>query len=211
MYFIKPDGTIVKTTYKSKTVVAKLLNVQHKTITDHLDKWIKGGIDGNYVFSEQLDSLKLQKLKEISTKKKFNNRKVWVYNTSTMELITHSFSSMQKAADYLKVDYRSVLNHLDTSKATVKGGKLVLLFSDELTPAKKDLFLNNVQKATHETVAIWVYKNVDDKYTLLNNKKANYSSKLDASTQLKISSKTMDKYLDTGKEYKGLYFYSVAL
>jgi hypothetical protein len=38
MYFIEADGTIVKTTYESKGVVAKLLNVQHGTITNHLDK-----------------------------------------------------------------------------------------------------------------------------------------------------------------------------
>ena len=211
MYFINSDGTIVKTTYKSKSAVAKLLNVQHKTITDHIDKWIKEGINGNYLFSEQLDKLKLRKLMETYTIKKYNCRKVWVYNALTLELLTHFFCSMQKAADYLKVDYRSILNHLDTDKATIKGGKLVLLFSDKLTQEKKDLLLNYVQKASHEPVAIWVYKNVEDKLTLLNNKKTNYSSKLEASILLKISSKTIDKYLNIGKEYKGLYFYSVAI
>jgi hypothetical protein len=40
---------------------------------------------------------------------------------------------MQKAADYFNVDYRSILNCLDTKLATIKGGKLVLLFSHELT------------------------------------------------------------------------------
>jgi hypothetical protein len=40
---------------------------------------------------------------------------------------------MKKAADYFNVDYRSLLKHLDTEIATMKGGKLVLLFSHELT------------------------------------------------------------------------------
>lgn len=38
---------------------------------------------------------------------------------------------MKKAADYFNVDYRSILIHLDTELATIKDGKLVLLFSHE--------------------------------------------------------------------------------
>jgi hypothetical protein len=38
MYLIEADGTIVKTTFESKGAVAKFLNVQHRTITNHLDK-----------------------------------------------------------------------------------------------------------------------------------------------------------------------------
>jgi hypothetical protein len=72
---------------------------------------------------------------------------------------------MQKAAEYFKVDYRSaralradqpqsplgtrggsILNHLDTNLATLKGGKSVLLFSNELSKPEKDLLLNNVKK-----------------------------------------------------------------
>lgn len=87
MYFIEGDGTIVKTTYESKGAVAKLLNVQHRTITNHMDKWIKGGLNGNYIFSSELDNLELEKLKEFSTMRKFNNLKVWVYNASTLELM----------------------------------------------------------------------------------------------------------------------------
>lgn len=67
MYYIEVEGTIVKTTYESKGAAAKFLNVQHGTITDHLDKWIKGGIKGNYIFSYELDNLELEKLMELSS------------------------------------------------------------------------------------------------------------------------------------------------
>ena len=53
----------------------------------------------------------------------------------------------KKAADYFNVDYRSLLNHLDTKLATVKGGKLVLLFSNELTELEKESLLNKVKKS----------------------------------------------------------------
>lgn len=211
MYFIEVDGTIVKTLYESKGAVAKFLNVQHKTITDHLYKWIKGGINGNYIFSYELDSLELEKLMEISLLRKFNNCRVWVYNASTLELLLDSFSSMQKAADYFNIDYRFILNHLDTELATIRGGKLVLLFSHELTKSEKELLLSNVQKAVNVTVSVWVYKKVNDKLILLKDNMPTYSSKLEASKELKISTKTISKYLDIHKEYKGLYFYSVSL
>lgn len=107
IYVIEADGSIVKTTHESKGAVAKLLNVQDRIITNHIDKWIKGGINGHYIFSCKLDTIELEKLLEISTLRKFNNNRVWAYNASTLELISDSFSSMQKAADYFKVDYRS--------------------------------------------------------------------------------------------------------
>lgn len=98
MYYLDKEGVVVKTKYESIGKVAKLLNVQHITINNHLDKWIKGGINGNYLFSYELDSLELEKLKEISTLRKYNNCKVWVYNASTLELMWDPFTSMQKAA-----------------------------------------------------------------------------------------------------------------
>jgi hypothetical protein len=118
---------------------------------------------------------------------------------------------MQKAADYFNVDYRSILNNLDTELANVKGGELVLFFSRELTKPEKESLLNNVQKAANVTVCVRVYKKVNDQLIILNNNKPHYASKLEASKELKISTKTISKYLDTNKEYKGLYFFSIAL
>nr|AMX22319.1 hypothetical protein [Cryphonectria parasitica] len=120
MYVIEADGSIVKTSPKSKGAVAKLLNIQDRITTNHIDKWIKGGINGNYIFSYELDTIELEKLLEIISLRKFNNNRVWAYSASTLELISDSFSSMQKAADYFKVDYRSILTHMDTNLATLK-------------------------------------------------------------------------------------------
>lgn len=210
-YLLEEDGTIVKNIYESRSAVAKFLNVHYGFITNHIDKWIIGGINGNYIFSYELNSLDLEKLMEISSLRKFNNCRVWAYNASTLELMSDPFSSMQKAADYFNVNYKSILKHLDTKLATLKDEKLVLLFSHELTQPEKESLLNNVQKAVNETVSVWVYEKINDKLILLNNNKPSYSSKLAASKDLKMSTKTISRYLDTHKEYKGLYFYSVAL
>ena len=211
VYYLEEDGTVVKTQYESIGKVAKLLNVQHLTINNHLDKWIKGGIDGNYLFSYQLDNLELEKLKEISILRKQNNCKVYVYNASTLDLIENPFTSMQKAGEFFNVDYRSILNNLDTELAIIRNGKLVLLFSYELTKPQKESLLNNLKKKVNVTVSVWVYKKVKDNFVLINNNKPSYVSKLEASKDLKISPKTLSRYLDSNKEYKGFYFYSVAL
>jgi len=208
MYYIKADGTVVKTTYDSIGAIAKILNVHHTVINNHLDKWIKGGLEGNYLFSSELDSLELEKLKEISSLRKYNNLKVWVYDALTLELIADVFSSMKKAADYFNVDYRSLLKHLDTKIATMKGGKSVLLFSNELTELEKESLLNKIKKRTNETTPVWVYKNVNGELILIDNNKPSFSSKFLASKSLNISTKTISKYLDSDKSYKGLYFYT---
>lgn len=47
------------------------------------------------------------------------------------------------------------------------------------------------------TVSLRIFKKVNDKLILLNNNKPYYVSKLEASKVLKISTKTISKYLDT--------------
>lgn len=60
MYFIESKDTLVKTELESKSTAAKLLDVQHLVITNHLNKLIKGGINGHYVFNHELSDLELK-------------------------------------------------------------------------------------------------------------------------------------------------------
>jgi len=142
IYFIESDGKISKIIFESTGAAARFLKVHHTHITYHIDKWIKGGLNGYYVFSKELNNLELEKLTEFSLLRKTNNCTVWAYNAQDLELIHESFNSMQKAAEYFDVDYRSILKHLDTKLATKKGGQLVLLFSKELTKLEKTELLN---------------------------------------------------------------------
>jgi len=98
MYFIKSKDTVVKTELEYKSTVAKLLDVEHLVITNHLNKLIKGGINGHYVFNHELSDLELENLMEFSSLRKTRNRTVWVYNAITLALITDPFNSIQKAA-----------------------------------------------------------------------------------------------------------------
>lgn len=51
--------------FESKEAVARFLNVQTITITNHINNWIKGGIKGYYLFSKELNNLEKEKLIEI--------------------------------------------------------------------------------------------------------------------------------------------------
>lgn len=149
----------------------------------------------------------MEKLIEFSWLRKTRNRTVWAYNAITLEFITDSFNSIQKAAEFFNVDYRSVVRHLDTELATKKGNYLVLFFNDKLTDLKE--LLNNLKLAKNETTEIWVYKKLDDKFILMNSNETGFSSKHLAAKEL--SHKTISKFLNTHKDYKGLYFYSIKL
>ena len=120
--------------FDSREAAARFLNVQSITIRNHIDSWIIGGVNGYYLFSEELSQIEQEKLVELSSLRKTNNCKVWVYDANNLESVYETFSSMQKAADHFNVDYRSILKHLDTFKATIKNDKLVLFFSAHPTP-----------------------------------------------------------------------------
>ena len=98
----------------------------------------------------------MEKLIEVSSLRKTRNRRVWAYNAITLELITDSFNSIQKAAEFFNVYYRSVVRHLDTELATKKGNYLVLFFKDKFTDLKRKELLNNLKLAKNETTEIWV-------------------------------------------------------
>lgn len=66
----------------SKEGAARYLNVPFINITNHLDKWIKGGINGNYLFSKELNDIEKEKLLGI-----FNLRKLIIVKYGYMMLI----------------------------------------------------------------------------------------------------------------------------
>lgn len=171
--------------FKSKEAVAKFLNVQFRIITNHLDKWIKGGIDGNYIFSRELNKLEKERLSDMFNLRKTNNCVIWVYEANNLETVYGKFSSMQKAAEHFKVDYRSILRHLDTNKVTLKDKKSVLFYSKELTI--NEILNLKIENQKNETIEVWVYKEINGTLLPLNNNKPTFNSRSEAVKELKIS------------------------
>jgi len=158
------------------------------------------------LFSKELNNIERKKLIELSSIRKTNNCEVWVYDANNLESIYASFKSMQKAADHFNVDYRSILKHLDTNKATIKNDKLVLFFSKKLD--LEYIKWIKVENTKNDTIKLWVYKKINNELVLINNNKPTFNSKNIAAKELNISFKTIAKYLDTNKSYNDLLFYS---
>jgi len=209
MYYVRKDGIIDITTHESIGAVSKVLGAQPTHIRNyHLDKWVKGGFNDNYVFTYELSHENLEWLKDFSLLRKNRNVSIWAYNAYTFELITDVFTSAHKAAKYLNVEYRSILSHMDTSKPTIKNGKLLLFFSRELSHLDKKTLSDKINLSVNEKTFLWVYKKTDDTFFLINDNKPTYVSRSQACEDLHISKNTIRKYIDNGKNYKGLYFYS---
>ena len=115
------------------------------------------------------------KLIEVSSLRKTNNCEIWVYDAKNLQSIYGVFNSMQKAADHFNIDYRSILNHLDTNKATLKNDKLVLFYSKKLT--LEDIKSIKVEKFKNETIKLWMYKQINNKLVLINNNQHTFNSK----------------------------------
>jgi hypothetical protein len=189
--------------------VAKFLNVSSSIIRIHIDKLIKGGINGHFLFSKILNNLDKNKLIKFAKLRKTNNLKVWVYDANNFNFNLGKFKSLQKAADNLNLDYRTIVIHLDTNKVTLKNGKLLLFFSKEFTLEE----FNSIKfkNFKNETIKLWVYKKVDNNLILINDRNPTFNSKYLASKELKISHKTINKYLDKKIFYKGYIFQSIKL
>lgn len=57
---------------------------------------------------------------------------------------------------------------------------------------------------------LWIYKKVNNDLVLINENQPTFNSKNIAAKELKISPKTITKFLDTNIPYKDLYFYSTS-
>lgn len=140
----------------------------------------------------------------MSSLRKTNNVEIFVYEANNFKSINGTFNSMQKAADHFNIDYRSILKHLDTNKATLKNDKLVLFYSKQLSVEEiKEIKINKIK---NETIKLWIYKQINNKLVLIDNNQPTFNSKYLAAKELKISHKTINKYLDTNKSYKDLFF-----
>lgn len=110
--------------------------------------------------------------------RKTNNCVIWVYEANNLETVYGKFSSMQKAAEHFKVDYRSILRHLDTNKVTLKYKKSVLFYSKELTI--NEILNLKIENQKNETIEVWVYKEINGTLLPINNNKPTFNSRSEA-------------------------------
>lgn len=186
------------------------------TVLYFIDRWSPENSKALYFFSRPLTDAEIKKLIALYKNKGnqiFFKVKVWAYNAQTLELITGlPFLSMQLAADYFGVDYRTIQYHLDTKLASWRNGVLVYFFTSELSSdLKSELTTScNTEKpklANNAVTQVWVYNKEEDGSIKLYNEDMPFKTKSLSCKTLKMSCKKLNKILDSNKEYKGLLFY----
>ena len=195
--------------FKSRELTAKFLNTSHNIVRYYMDSWEGRGYRGYYLFSRFLTDKEINSLRKIWTLGPSTHKtQVWAYEAKSLKLINNSsFVSMQKCAEFFNVDYRSISNNLDTKLAIDKNGHFIYLFSKELDKTTLQELSLNPQIAKNMVSSVWVYTKSNNNYILLDNRQP-FKSKLQASKELGISTKTITKYENTNSSYKDLYFFN---
>lgn len=206
--------------FNSRGLAASFLGTTHAVVRYYLDSWRGKGFNGYYLFSRPLTNKDFESLLELylsptveaAPREGYKKIMIWVYYAETLELINNSpFTTLKDILNYFNMRlYRDIARHLDTGLATKKGGKLVYFFSKEISKEMCNKLKNNINKASHATTEIWVYKKLDGQYSLLDNNLP-FKSRLQVSKALKISYKILNKNLDTHTSYNELYFFSEKL
>lgn len=212
VYSLCPNNNVLLVNdepFKSREITAKFLSTTHKMVRYYMDSWEGKSYKGYYLFSRPLTNKEINSLHKIWIEPLTpKTQEVWAYNAKSMELINNSsFVSMQKCAEFFNVDYRSISNNLDTKLAINKSGQFIYLFSNELDKTTLQELSINFQIAKNSVSPIWVYTKPEDKYIILETDQP-FKSKLQASKELNISAKTITRYVNTNKNYKGLYFFN---
>jgi len=198
--------------FESKISTSKFLGISRAVIDYFIDTGKAEGVKGTYLYSKPLTNAEVKKLKSMSENLQLGNKKkVWAYDAKTLNLITNKpFISLEEAAKYFNINYRTVKRHLDTKLATMQNGKLVFLFQTEISlDLLEELKNNKLNIASYSRSEIWVYNiNENKELVLLPNQP--FLTKREAIKELGIHISILNKHLNTYKDYKGKLFFSEA-
>jgi hypothetical protein len=127
------------------------IGVSRNVISYFMDTGKAEGVKGTYIFSRPLLEREITKLQALSQTVKLGNKQVvFAYDAKRLELINNSpFASLELAAVYFKVNYRTIRRHLDTKLGTTQDKKDIYLFSKELSLDLRSSLLNTPAKAAY--------------------------------------------------------------
>lgn len=220
VYDAKTLKLIEGSPYDSKNKASLALGISTRVIDYFLDKDKAEGVKGNYIYSRPLNDKEIKNLLEFSKNLELGNkREVYAYDAYTLDLINNSpFSSIQDAADYFKVNYRTISRHLNTKLAAMQDKMLVYFKKKEIDSELKDILIkgkpikagyirSRFRSGSGSGSEIWVYKvDANGKLTLVPNQP--FKTKREALKIIGIHIKELNKYLDSSVSYKNFMFYT---
>ncbi|PQE31509.1 hypothetical protein CJF32_00010517 [Rutstroemia sp. NJR-2017a WRK4] len=202
LYYSKPIIDLDFTFSQVKTLSSglNLDRVSRNVISYFMDTGKAEGVKGTYIFSRPLLEREITKLQALSQTVKLGNKQVvFAYDAKRLELINNSpFASLELAAVYFKVNYRTISRHLDTKLATTQDKKDIYLFSKELSLDLKSSLLNTPAKAAYSRQEFLVYMVGDNNIlTLIPNQP--FKTKREALKALGVHLSVFNIYLDSKK------------
>lgn len=209
VYDAKTLDSVMGSPFPSKTQASASIGVSRNVISYFIDTWKAEGVKGRYIFSRPLLEREITKLQGLSGTVKLGNKQaIFAYDAQRLELITNSpFASIQLAAVYLKVNYRTISRHLDTKLATTQYKKYIYFFSQELSLDLRSELLNAPAKAAYSRQEFWVYRvGGNNILTLIPNQP--FKTKREALKALGVQVSVFNKYLDSKKMYKDFFIFS---
>jgi hypothetical protein len=209
VYEAKTLDSVKGSPFPSKMQASASIGVSRNVISYFMDTGKAEGVKGTYIFSRPLLEREITKLQALSQTVKLGNKQVvFAYDAKRLELINNSpFASLELAAVYFKVNYRTISRHLDTKLATTQDKKDIYLFSKELSLDLKSSLLNTPAKAAYSRQEFWVYKVGDNNIlTLIPNQP--FKTKREALKALGVHLSVFNKYLDSKKMYKDIFIFS---
>jgi NADH dehydrogenase/NUMOD1 domain/GIY-YIG catalytic domain len=184
--------------FASKFKASKALGIPKATLNLVIDKGRTAGSKAIYVYSRPLNTEEIQALiAKVGDVQLGIKIPVYAYEANTLELVNNApFDSLSDAANYFGVDYRTIVRHLNTNKATRRGGILVYFFKKKL-----DRNLNKQLIDTGRRIAdsrsyntkVWVYNAYN--LELINHRP--FDSILSAANHTGIAKSTLYRNLDS--------------
>ena len=206
--------TLLNNTYfPSIQAVSEYLKVGRKTVLNYLDsdKILNSNGINVYLYSQEINKSKMDSLKKNLDKSQLKSNNIWVYKKHKDNLTLFSdkpFSSINQINKVLNISNHTIKKYLDTNNSFKDYYFYSVQIEDKnlLNLKFKELADNGYRKT------IWVYREIwkdgELALELLNDKPFNTIT--EAAKELKISDMTINKYLDSFSEFKGLYFFSEA-
>lgn len=209
VYDAKTLDLITGSPFQSKLQASNTMGISRRNINYSIDTKKPEGVKGTYLFSKPLKESEIKSLRELSEDIRIGNKvKVWAYDALNMDLINNEpFSSIFDAAKYFNVNYRTVNRHLDTKLITKQNKMSVYFFKKEISLNLKIELMKHVDKFHYVRSEIWAYK-FDELGKLKLLPSQPFKTKREAVRKLHMHNTVINKYIDTGVEYKGLLLYS---
>jgi len=190
-----------------------ILNIDARTIDIYADTYIP--YKDFFFFTKEMKdtSIIINRSRELNTIgiSNYLPKQIWTYSSDTLSLVNNRpFNTIKEASLFIGTSRSTIINILDRNIAMSKG---FYCFTRELNEIEKiELKEKGIirSKISSLSIPVWVYTLQNNNLILVNNRPFQSQQEMLKVLNLKRV-RTINKYKDTGINFKGYYFFSQIL